>query len=302
MSGINNINNLAIFIDGDNISGGHYQKILDEMRRSGRVLIQRLYADFSQSTSNQWRDYIFTYGIEAIQTFRIAKKESTDNTLIVDCMKALYNYKNIHTFVIVSSDSDFSSLAAEIRLRGQFCIGIGYNHTPLKLRNNCDKFISIESLLDVDEKDEKDEKKEKKESEKHYITNKGITAFLESYFNREKKVIKYADLVELGKRYQYTVTKDILGKIHNVCQVGDHVYWMGLGNTNIRSTTLKIIEETDRGDIHMSWLKDRLLNVDSSFDQKLWGFSKMSDYATLIIRGTDLKLTKDANNEVVISK
>ena len=289
-----NINNIAIFIDGDNISGSHYQKILDEMRRSGRVLIQRLYADFSQSTSNQWREYIFTYGIEAIQTFRIAKKESTDNTLIVDCMKTLYNYKNIHTFVIVSSDSDFSSLASEIRLRGQFCIGIGYSHTPLKLRNNCDKFIAIESLLD----DEKEEEKHIERNDK----KKGIDSFLMKYFDKEKKVIKYTDLVELAKKNQYTITKDALSKVTDVCYRDDTVYWLRLGNTNIKNTTLKIIEETDRGFVHMSWLKDRLLNVDSSFDQKLWGFSKMSDYATLIIRGTDFKLSKDNNGEIVICR
>jgi len=300
------MNNIAIFIDGDNISGGHYQKILDEMKRNGRVLIQRLYADFSQPTSNQWREYIFNYGIEAIQTFRIAKKESTDNTLIVDCMKTLYNYKNIHTFVIVSSDSDFSSLASEIRLRGQFCIGIGYNHTPLKLRNNCDKFISIESLIGYDkeekeEKEEKGDKKDKKEVKHKYITNKGLHAFLESYFQCEK-IAKYNDLCDIAKKYQYTITKDILDKMKDVCTVNDTVYWLRLGNTNIRDTTLKIIEETDRGHIHMSWLKDRLLNVDSSFDQKMWGSPKMSDYVSIIIRGTDLKLTKDGNNEFVISK
>ena len=80
------------------------------------------------------------------------------------------------------------------------------------------------------------------------------------------------------------------------------VYWMKLGNINIKQTILKIIEETDRGNIHMSWLKDRLLNVDSSFDQKLWGFLKMSDFSSFIIQGTDLKIGKDENNEIVIIK
>jgi hypothetical protein len=52
----------------------------------------------------------------------------------------------------------------------------------------------------------------------------------------------------------------------------------------------------------MSWLKERLLNVDSTFDQRLWGFLKMSDYSAMIIDGTELRLAKDKNNEVVILK
>ena len=142
-----NISNIAVFIDGDNISASHYQKIIDELKQTGRILTQRLYADFSDSTSSAWRGYIMNYGIDAIQTFRIAKKESTDNCLIVDCMRTLYHHQMIEMFVIVSSDSDFSSLASEIRMKGKFCVGVGYNHTPMKLRNNCDRFIVIETLL-----------------------------------------------------------------------------------------------------------------------------------------------------------
>jgi len=142
------MNNLAIFIDGDGISGHHYQNILSELKQEGRVLVQRVYADFTKPTSATWQDTIIANGMEAIQVFRVAKKESTDNSLIVDCMDHLYNVSTIHKYVIVSSDSDFSSLATKIRLKGLFCIGIGYNHTPFKLRNNCDKFIIIESVMD----------------------------------------------------------------------------------------------------------------------------------------------------------
>ena len=143
------IRNIAVFIDGDNISASHYQKIIDELKQTGRILTQRLYADFSESACTAWRGYIMNYGIDAIQTFRIAKKESTDNCLIVDCMRTLYHHQIIEMFVIVSSDSDFSSLASEIRMKGKFCIGVGYNHTPMKLRNNCDRFIVIETLLET---------------------------------------------------------------------------------------------------------------------------------------------------------
>ena len=142
--------NIAVFIDADNISGKHYESIAKELKNEGRIITQRVYGDFSkQSTSTNWENIISNYGMEAIQVFRIPKKESTDNSLIVDCMKLLYQSNNIHIYVIVSSDSDFSSLANEIRLNDKICMGVGYNKTPMKLRNNCDKFIVIEGLNEI---------------------------------------------------------------------------------------------------------------------------------------------------------
>ena len=79
------------------------------------------------------------------------------------------------------------------------------------------------------------------------------------------------------------------------------LYWLSLGEDNFKKITLKIIDESDKQDTHMSWLKERLLNINSSFDQRLWGFTKMSQYAELVIFGNPgYKLSKDKNGEYVI--
>ena len=80
-------NNIIMFIDADNVSPKHYQFILEEIKKEGRVISQKLYGDFSKSETQKWKDIIFDYGIEAVQVFRIPRKESTDNSLIVDTMK-----------------------------------------------------------------------------------------------------------------------------------------------------------------------------------------------------------------------
>ena len=41
------IANIAIFIDGDNISAQHYESIVNDLKQEGRILLQRVYADFS---------------------------------------------------------------------------------------------------------------------------------------------------------------------------------------------------------------------------------------------------------------
>ena len=293
-----NISNIAVFIDGDNISASHYQKIIDELKQTGRILTQRLYADFSRSTSNAWCEYIMNYGIDAIQTFRIAKKESTDKCLIVDCMRTLYHHQMIEMFVIVSSDSDFSSLASEIRMRGKFCIGVGYQHTPMKLRNNCDRFIVIETLLVNKKKIEKLEKNEKlekidKSKKKSDKPSEEKCVDIDLYFSNHPKFIALKTFKELYPHYtdeQNIIIKDEI------------LYWLRIDHfkDNIRDIIFKVIEDSDRNEIHMSWLKDKLLTIDSSFDQRAWGFTKMTDFASMIIYNTSFIIAKDKNGEYVI--
>lgn len=287
------MNNLAIFIDGDGISGHHYQTILHEIKQEGRVLVQRVYADFTKPTSTTWQDIIIANGMEAIQVFRVAKKESTDNSLIVDCMDHLYTVHTIQKYVIVSSDSDFSSLATKIRLKGLFCIGIGYHHTPLKLRNNCDKFIVIESLL---------ERVQPHAAVQHiaYDLTHGIDSFLSSVFSeRPTKVITLDEFAAHSKK-QFLL-KD-LGTVAYIKLFRHKLYYFLQGETNLLEVSMQFILKTEREMIHMSYLKDFLLNMDSSFTQQRYGFDKMADFAEMIIDKTDMKMGKDDKNNSVILK
>jgi|LauGreDrversion4_2_1035121.scaffolds.fasta_scaffold147464_2 uncharacterized LabA/DUF88 family protein len=277
------MNNIAVFIDGDNISAVHYQTMIGELKQEGRILIQRVYADFSKQSSSSWQDIIVNNGMEAIQTYRVAKKESTDNALIVDCMDTLYNIKTIQKYVIVSSDSDFSSLATKIRLRGLFCIGVGYQHTSVKLRNNCDKFIVIENVTGVQKPTE--------------TNSTSIDVLLKNIFT-DQQCMSVDEFNTVSKRVQ---VKDIL-KLGYIKVYNDKVYYLLNGDINILEMTLNIMLKSDRDMIHMSYLKDCLLNLDSSFDQRRFGFYKMADFAKMIIHNTQsgLQLTTDNKEQVVV--
>ena len=292
------IANIAIFIDGDNISAQHYEAIVNDLKQEGRILLQRVYADFSKPSTN-WQQIIMDNGMEAIQTYRIAKKESTDNALIVDCMDTLYNVTTIQKYVIVSSDSDFSSLATKIRLRGLFCIGIGYQHTPLKLRNNCDKFILIEPLVERSVPHSELAGAAAPSTPPTYDVTHGMEAFLESvYKKRSVNVISVVDLMAITRKYQL---KDII-KLPYMKLFQDKLYYLLEGTKNILELSLQLVAKADRV-IHMSYLKDFLLNIDSSFDQRRYGFYKMADFAEMVIYQTDSTLSKDdKHNVIIISK
>ena len=80
-------------------------------------------------------------------------KNSTDIHLICDVLRDLYNNKIINTYIIVSSDSDFSHIK-RFRAAGKKVIGIGRNNTPKMLKNACDIFISNEVLKNDDLKND----------------------------------------------------------------------------------------------------------------------------------------------------
>jgi hypothetical protein len=74
-------------------------------------------------------------------------KNSTDSALIIDAMDLLYS-GNVDAFAIVSSDSDFTSLAIRLRGSGRTVYGMGLRKTPEALRQAVDRFIYLEDLHD----------------------------------------------------------------------------------------------------------------------------------------------------------
>src|SRR4051812_11391126 len=74
-------------------------------------------------------------------------KNSTDSALIIDAMDLLYS-GNVDAFALVSSDSDFTSLAIRLRGSGRTVYGMGLRKTPEALRQAVDRFIFLEDLQD----------------------------------------------------------------------------------------------------------------------------------------------------------
>jgi hypothetical protein len=86
------------------------------------------------------------HAIVPIQQFAYTQgKNSTDTLLIIDAMDLLYT-GNLDGFAIVSSDSDFTSLATRLREAGKSVYGLGQRKTPEAFRTACTRFIFLEVL------------------------------------------------------------------------------------------------------------------------------------------------------------
>jgi uncharacterized LabA/DUF88 family protein len=138
---------LAVLIDADNARPAIVEGLLTEVAKYGTAHVKRIFGDWTKPELNGWKDTLLRFSIQPIQQFRYTVgKNATDSAMIIDAMDLLYSNR-FDGFCIVSSDSDFTRLAARIRESGLVVYGFGEQKTPEPFRTACDKFIYTEVLV-----------------------------------------------------------------------------------------------------------------------------------------------------------
>ncbi|MCC2593763.1 NYN domain-containing protein [Tessaracoccus sp. OS52] len=137
---------LAVLIDADNARADHVEPLLVEVAKHGRASVRRAYGDWTSTQLNSWKTQLLRHSIQPIQQFSYTTgKNATDSSLIIDAMDLLHA-GNLDGICIVSSDSDFTRLAARIREDGLVVYGFGERKTPKPFVAACDTFIYVENL------------------------------------------------------------------------------------------------------------------------------------------------------------
>jgi hypothetical protein len=137
---------IAMLIDGDNAQPDLFDAMIAEASKYGLVSIRRIYGDWTTTNMNGWKSILNEHSIQPVQQFRYTTgKNATDSAMIIDAMDILYE-RNVTGFCLVSSDSDFTKLAARIREKGLFVMGIGNKATPRSFVKSCETFAYTEDL------------------------------------------------------------------------------------------------------------------------------------------------------------
>lgn len=138
---------LAVLIDADNAQPSIFEYLLPEIAKYGEATVKRIYGDFTSPQSAQWRSLLNKFAIKPVQQFAYTTgKNATDSTLIIDAMDLMYT-RRFDGFCIISSDSDFTSIATRIREEGLSVYGFGKKTTPEAFKNACHVFVDIEILV-----------------------------------------------------------------------------------------------------------------------------------------------------------
>jgi len=142
---------LAVLIDADNAQASITEALLAEVAKYGTAHVKRAYGDWTSTNLRGWKDQLLAQSIQPIQQFAYTTgKNATDAAMVIDAMDLLYSGR-FDGFCIVSSDSDFTRLAARLRESGMTVYGFGERKTPKPFLAACDKFVYVENLRFVDE-------------------------------------------------------------------------------------------------------------------------------------------------------
>ena len=137
---------LAVLIDADNAKPAVVEELLAEVAKYGTAHVKRAYGDWTGTQLKGWKDQLLAQSIQPIQQFAYTTgKNATDAAMVIDAMDLLYS-ERFDGFCIVSSDSDFTRLAARLRESALTVYGFGERKTPKPFVAACDKFIYIENL------------------------------------------------------------------------------------------------------------------------------------------------------------
>lgn len=157
----------AILIDADNISDKYIKIVLDEAANNGIATYKRIYGDWTSPQLVSWKTVLLENSIIPMQQYSYTTgKNSTDSAMIIDAMDILYS-GTVDGFCIVSSDSDFTRLAARLRESGMQVIGMGESKTPKPFISACNQFKYLDLLYSNQQDEEKEETREKQAEAKH---------------------------------------------------------------------------------------------------------------------------------------
>jgi uncharacterized protein (TIGR00288 family) len=146
--------NAALLIDFDNVTMAIRSDLQTELKRllqseiiRGKVAVQRAYADW-----RRYPQYIVPLSESSIDLiFAPAhganKKNATDIRLAIDALELVFTRPEIGTFILLSGDSDFSSLVLKLKEYGKYIIGVGIRESSSDLLiQNCDEYYSYNEL------------------------------------------------------------------------------------------------------------------------------------------------------------
>ena len=154
--------NAALLIDFDNVTMGMRSDLAKELRHlldadviKGKVTVQRAYADW-----RRYPQYIVPLSEASIDlifapAYGSSKKNATDIRMAIDGIELVFIRPEIGTYILLTGDSDFSSLVLKLKEYGKYVIGIGIQESSSDiLVQNCDEYYSYSSIAGLSRESE----------------------------------------------------------------------------------------------------------------------------------------------------
>lgn len=279
---------IALLIDAENVSPKYIKVILDEVSMYGTPAYKRIYGDWTSVEMASWKKVLNEHNISPMQQFSYTQgKNASDSAMIIDAMDILYA-KNVDGFCIVSSDSDFTRLAARLRESRMFVIGMGESKTPTAFKSACDTFKYLDVLLNM--KNEQQKPKEdaaRQQKQKQELSKDKIVKRPEPP-KQPAKAKPEPPKDKLLKKPEPLHTEATHAEVHEPLAV--HLEYPGHGDEELAGAFVPLDEIVEKvreiieydsdedGYMPLSQVGVMLSRLYADFDTRNYGFSKLHKF------------------------
>ena len=248
---------LAVLIDADNASAEHLERLLIEIAKYGTATVRRAYGDWTSTRLSKWKPELLAHSVQPIQQFAYTTgKNSTDSALIIDAMDLLHG-GTVDGFCLVSSDSDFTRLAARIREQGLMAYGFGQLKTPKPFVAACTKFVYVENMGDA------------ADAPKPAARATTATASATATKAKPAAVRATTPTASTTKANASVAPEPTVAKAKPPLQ----------GDTKLANLLSEAVEAAadDDGWANLATVGSKLSRLASDFDSRTWGYAKLTD-------------------------
>lgn len=292
----------ALLIDADNVSPKYLSAIIEEMTtKYGNLSYRRIYGDFTETRKKAWKEVLRDNSLTPVQQYEnTVGKNSSDSALIIDAMDILYT-GNVDGFCIVSSDGDFTRLASRLRESQMYVVVMGEEKTPRSIRMACDKFITLENLIETDEVETKKGSGSKRDSKKNQqaLDRKFVINLMTDIINDNDNNGRPTHLGELGSKidarypdfdtrdYGYSTLSKMVEETDGfVLNKKGTAYYVSLKATeskgDVYAFARNIIIKTGKKGMNISELSNQIHAAFPSFAPKAYGYSQFQKFVSSI--------------------
>ena len=216
-----------VYIDNDNLQFLKYEKILTSYFSNSKAFFKIFINEYDLSKIDE--------SLKNRHKFIVCNnngKNSLDIALTIECMKDIMKNHAIHTYTIVSNDSDFIPLCKEIKENGKNChLFVDRDHNKI-IEDTYDKVINIGTLekrkhqtRELEQQKEL-EKQRRIENQKKIIKPKAknpeddmktkVKSVLDKYFlmNPNLERLSYDGIIKIFDKHDiyYNIYSKTLGK------------------------------------------------------------------------------------------
>lgn len=281
---------LAVLIDAENISIKYVKVVLDEISNYGIATYKRAYADWTSLALKAWKDEVLKNSITPIQQYSYTQgKNSTDSAMIIDAMDILYSGK-VDGFCLVSSDSDFTKLAARLREAGMLVIGMGEKKTVEAFRASCTMFKYLEVLASEEETQSDTEEETQSNVSRKEIEEAIVKIILDNEANDRATSVgelgsklsnRYADFDV--RNYGYSKLTKFVESIGSLnLKQHSSTYYVSIRESEVSKEQIEKIVfdiiKSQNGKMNLAVLKQKIEKKVPGFNIRNYEYSKFSQF------------------------